>query len=166
MYLKTLCRDCERETPSALLWIDGFYDFVDVIEEDQENWEVDKRARIQENHWIQYPKRNYYATPRSWDPTNKHHLPRIIEKSCPLYPALKRRHYKNHRRKHYPNPQPQSQSPPPSPSPEPERHYSGDNNITPHTPSPPSVRRKKHHINNTPKPPHHVDTHTTPYSTS
>jgi hypothetical protein len=55
-FVKTLRHDCERETPSALAWIDGFYDFIDIVEEDQENWEADKQARIWENHWIQYPK--------------------------------------------------------------------------------------------------------------
>ena len=165
-YLNTLRCDCERETPGALAWIDSFYDFVDICEENQENREADKWAEIRKDHWIEYPKRDYYATPCSWDPANEHHLPRIIEKSRPLYPVLKRGHYKNHQRKHYPNPRPRSRSPPPLPSPKPKQHYGRDNNITPHTPSPPSRRRNKHHINNTPKPPHHVDTHTTPYSTS
>ena len=162
-YLKTLCHDCERETPSALSWIDGFYNLVDVIEEDQENWKADKQARICENHWIQYPKRNYYATPHLWDPANKHQIPCIIEKSRPLYPALKRRHYKNRQHKRYPNPWPQSQSLPQSPSPELEQHYSGDNNITPHTPSPPSMCSNSYHTNNNiSEPPYGVDARTTP----
>jgi hypothetical protein len=93
--------------------------------------------------------------PHSWSaPGNENGCPNIIEKSRPLYPTLKQRHYKNFRAKCYLNPRSRSRSP----DPKPEQHQSNKNhNTTPHTPSPPTTLDNKYHNN----PPAH-----TPYPTS
>ncbi|KIM86944.1 hypothetical protein PILCRDRAFT_4193 [Piloderma croceum F 1598] len=154
-YLKTLCCDCNNGMPSAVAFMQGLREYTEVCLYEQEEWEADKWAEIHKNHQIQYSKCNYHATPHSWSaPSNENGYPNIMEQSCPLYPALKQRHYRNYHAKHYPNPQSQLQSPLQSPKQhQPNKNY----NTTPHTPSPPTTLGNKHH-NNTPA--------CTPYSTS
>ena len=91
----------------------GLQEYTEECLRKQEEWNADQRAEIRRNHWIKYPKRDFYTTPRSWDLANRQSVPHTIEKSHPFYPTLKWRHYKNHHAKRYPNPW--SQSPAPSP---------------------------------------------------
>jgi hypothetical protein len=133
--------------PSTVAYMQGLQEYTEECLCEQEEWNADQRAEIHRNHWIKYPKRDFYTTPRSWDLANRQSVPRTIEKSRPFYPTLKRRHYKNHRAKRYPNPRSQS----PAPSPE-QRHLGEDGNIA-HTPLPPTTLSNKHHgYNNSPKP--------------
>jgi hypothetical protein len=154
-YLETLRHDCNNGMLSAIAFMQGLREYTKACLYEQEEWEADKRAEIRKNHWIQYPKRSYNTTPRSWSALgNENGCPDTIEKSRPLYPALKRRHYKNFRAKRYPNPRSRSRSPDPKPK---QRQSNKHHNTTPHTPSPPTMLDNKHH-NNPPAP--------TPYSTS
>jgi hypothetical protein len=133
----------------------GLQEYTKACLYEQEEWEGDKQAEIRKDHWIEYPKRNYHATPHSWSaPGNENGYPDVIEQSHPLYPALKRRHYKNHHAKRYPNPRSRSRSPDPKPV---QRQLYKNHNSTLHTPSPPTMLDNKHH-NNPPAP--------TAYSTS
>jgi hypothetical protein len=105
----------------------------------------------------------YLTTPRSWDTANEpgHGLPRIIKSSRPLGAALKRCHYQNARTPRYHASQTR---PPREPRPPPDEPEHRD--ITPNTLPPPTSRSNKHHVYNAaPKPTHHVDACTTPYST-
>jgi hypothetical protein len=146
--------------PSAIAYMQGLQEYTEECLREQEEWKADKRAEIRQNHWIKYPKRDFYTTPRSWDPANRQSVPRTIEQSRPFYPTLKRRHYKNHRAKRYPNPR--SRSPPPEPE---QQHHSEDSDITLHTSSPPTTLSNKHHsYNNSPKPMYHTNPLSTPYS--
>ena len=121
-----------------------------------EEWKADVRAEIRNNHNITYPKRDYLATLRSWDALDKpgNGLPRIIEGSRPLRPALKRRRYQNAHTPRYHMSQarpPRASRPPPNPRPS--------------TPPPPTTLSNKHHgHNNSPKPAYHINSLSTPYS--
>ena len=89
-YLEALRRDCNNGMPSAVAFMQGLREYTETCLHEQEEWEADKWAKIRKDHWIQYLKRDYYATPRSWSaPGNKDGYPDIIEQSRPLYPALR-----------------------------------------------------------------------------
>ena len=153
-YLETLRHDCNNGMPSAVAFMQGLREYTEACLYEQEEWEADKRAEIRKDHWIEYPKRNYHATPRSWSaPGNENGYPDVIEQSRPLYHALKQCHYKNHHAKRYPNPRSWSRSPDPEPV---QRQPNKNHNSTLHTPSPPTMLDKHH--NNPPAP--------TAYSTS
>ena len=89
-YLEALCRNCNNGMPSAIAFMQGLREYTETCLQEQEEWEADKWAEIRKDHWIQYPKRNYDATPHSWSALgNEDSCPDTIEKSHPLYPALK-----------------------------------------------------------------------------
>src|ERR1700729_3951828 len=67
MYLDTLRRDYNDGMPSAVAFMQGLQDFTEECLHEQAEWQVDRRAEICNNHNITYPKRNYLATPQSWD---------------------------------------------------------------------------------------------------
>jgi hypothetical protein len=81
-------------------------------------WKADERAEIRRNHNIAYPKRDIFARPRSWDAEPTDSLPRNIEQSRPLCPALKRRRYRNTRTQRYRTSQPRPQPEPKPPDPD------------------------------------------------
>jgi hypothetical protein len=145
--------------PSAVTYMQGLQEYTEECLREQEEWKADEQAEICNNHWIKYPKCDFYTTPHSWDPTNRQSVPHTIEKSRPFYPTLKRRHYKNHRTKRYPNPQSQSQSP------SSEQQHLGEDRNTTHTLLPPTTLNNKHHgYNNSLKPRYHTNSLSTPYS--
>src|SRR5882672_6251330 len=90
-YLKTLRHDYENRIPSAIAYMQDLQDFTVDCQYEHEEWKVDIQAEIRSNHNITYPKRDYLATPRSWDMVDEpgNGLPHIIEGSHPLHPALK-----------------------------------------------------------------------------
>jgi hypothetical protein len=162
-YLDTLHRDCNKGTPSATRYMEDLWEFNEDCQYEQEEWKADWREEIRNNHNIAYPKRDYLATPRSWDALDKpgNGLPCIIEGSHPLRPALKRHHYQNARTPRYHISQPH---PPRVPCPPPEPEI----DVIPSTPPPPTTLGDRYHgnNNNTTKPTYHINSCTTPYSTS
>jgi hypothetical protein len=161
-FLEQLRRECDEGTENAIYFAEDIWDFTENCQHEEAEYKADRLAEIRSNHSIQYPKRDYLAVPRSWntfgEPGNG--LPHTIEGSRPIRPALKRRRYRNARTPRYHTSQPRlPRVPRPPPDPE--------SNITPGTPSPPTMRSNKHHVSNrTPKPTYHVNSRTSPYSTS
>ena len=161
-YLDTLRRDYNNEVPSAIVYMQGLWDFTEDCRYEHEEWKADQQAEIRENHNIAYPKRDYLARPRSWDAPNGpgNTIPRIIEGSRPLRPGLKRRRYRNSRATHsratyYRSSQPQ-----------PPRELE-ESDVAPAAPPDPTILRVGRHGNNdTSKPPHHTNPNTTPNTIS
>ena len=81
-YLKTLRPDSNNRMPSAVTFMEGLREYTMVCLYKQEEWEADKQAEIHKDHWIQYLKHNYHATPCSWSASgNENGCSDIIEKS-------------------------------------------------------------------------------------
>lgn len=159
-FLDRLRRDCNEGTPNAIVYMEDLWDFTEDCQYEEAEWKADRRAEIRSNHNIQYPKRDYLATPRSWDTFGEpgSGLPRLIEGSHPIRPALKRRRYRNARtpRYHISQPRPPQVSRPP-------REL--DSDIVPDASLSPTTRSNKHHVDNrAPKLTHHVNVHSPPYS--
>jgi hypothetical protein len=158
--LDKLCHKYNLGIPSAIAYMQGLQEYTEECLREQEEWNVDQRAEIRQNHNISYPKRDYLNTPRSWDAINKaeHHLPHTIESSRPLGQASKRRHYRNTCTPRYHMSQPR---PPRVPRPPPEL----DSDLGPGIPPPPTTLSNKYHsYNNSPKPMYHANPSSTPYS--
>ena len=161
-FLEQLRRECDEGTQNAIYFAEDIWDFMENCQHEEAEYKADRLMEIRSNHSIQYPKRDYLAVPRSWDTFGEpgNGLPHTIEGSRPIRPALKRRRYRNARTPCYHVSQPR---PPRVPRPPPDL----ESNTAPGTPSPPTMRSNKHHVSNrTPKPTYHVNSSTSPYSTS
>src|ERR1700732_2344615 len=66
-FLETLCHGADDGFLSVAAYIDELLNYMEQCVLNQDKWEANVRAEICNNHNIVYPKRNYSATPRSWN---------------------------------------------------------------------------------------------------
>jgi hypothetical protein len=92
-----LCHNYNIRIPSTVAYMQRLQEYTKECLREQEEWNADRQVEIRQNHNISYPKRDYLATPRSWDTINKpkHHLPHAIESLRPLGQAPKQCCYWN-----------------------------------------------------------------------
>jgi hypothetical protein len=132
----------------------GLRDYTEECLHEQEEWKADKQEEMRNNPNITYPPRDHVPIPRSWSQIGTQALPRIIEQSRPLGPALKRRHFRNRTTRYHTSH--------PRPPPEPEQPHPGkDSNTTPYTPPSPKTPDNGHYGNNDNTTPHST-THSRP----